>query len=226
VAGSILQIYDTTNNTQVYLGTPTFPYTWTDSAVYSADKSFRVRLMYCVGTTAKLFIDTAIGTATNASPALNYLANQEDDAVYNANGIDGSTVTGVAIVDGTLRVNVSSGGKTWGELYAYETYWLSTDAGIVDEGRFTVAVDQANYKWFNFKLKNTSSPSTPLIISGGYGVDGDTGHSIDMLDTTGGTIVLSPDHVTAFSTGGSALTTQEHDRLFATATPDDIIALG
>jgi hypothetical protein len=226
VAGSILQIYDTTNNTQVYLGTPTFPYTWTDSEVYSADKSFRLRVAYCDGATAKVFIDTPIGTATNSAPAINYLVNQEDDVVYNENAVNGFLVTGITIVDASMRINIVSSGKTWQDIYAYGASWLATEDGIVDEGKYMVAKDQANYQIFDFKIKNTSSPSAPLVITGGYCVDGDTGHSIDILDVTGGVIVLAPDHVVPFSSGGSALTTQEHNRLFQTATADDVIMMG
>jgi hypothetical protein len=92
--------------------------------------------------------------------------SQEDDSVYNTNGIDGSTVTGVEIVDSTLRVNVSTGNISWQELYAYETDWLFTSDGIVDEGRFAEAKDTANYKRYNFKLKNVTSPTEPLVVSG------------------------------------------------------------
>jgi hypothetical protein len=34
-----------------------------------------------------------------------------------------------------------------------------------------------------------------LVVSGWYGVDWDTGNSIDMIDNTGWTIILAPDHV-------------------------------
>jgi hypothetical protein len=195
VAGSIIQLYDTTSSTQLYLGYPEFPYTWTDPDPYADDRAIRLRVMYVDGATAKKFIDTNIGAVTDTSPSVSYLVQQEDDVVYNANAIDGSAVTGVEIDDALLRVMVSVGTITWQDLYAYETYWLGTEDGIVDEGRYAVAVDTANYKWYNFKIKNTSDPSVPLVITGGYGVDGDTGESIDMIDTTGGTIILAPDHV-------------------------------
>jgi hypothetical protein len=165
--------------------------------------------MYVNGATAKSFIDAAIGTVSESSPALSYLLAQENEQVYIDNGIDGSAVTGVSINDSLLLVSVSVGSITWADLYAYETYWLSTEEGIRDEGRFTEAKDTANYSWFGFKIKNISSPSVPLVITGGYGIDGDTGAAIDLVDTTGGTIFCSPDHVVSkivTVTGGNVIT--------------------
>ena len=65
-----------------------------------------------------------------------------------------------------------------------------------------IAADVANYQIFGFKIKNVTSPAVPLVIVDGYGVDGDTGDPLDILDTTGGTIYCAPPHVVAYSTGG------------------------
>ena len=196
VAGSRIQIYDTANNEELYEWVPTFPYTWTDSNPYASDRDIRVRVMYKDWATAKLWWEQNIGTSTFTNPALSVLVTQEDDSVYNTNWIDGATVSWVSIVDSELRVNVSTGTISWQELYAYETDWLNTSEGIIDEGRYTVAKDIANYAWYNFKIKNvTNWPTEPLIVTGWYGVDGDTGQSIDMIDNTGWTIIFAPDHV-------------------------------
>jgi hypothetical protein len=203
VAGSRIQIYDTTSSTELYNGTPTFPYTWTDSVAASANRAIRLRVAYNSGVTAKNFLEAAIGTCgtTTGSEAVSYLVSQTDDAVYIANGINGSTITDITIDDSGLLCEVDSGAVTWGYLYAYESYWLSTSAGIVDEGKFIVAVDQANYRFTDFKIKNVSSPSVPLVISGGYAVDNTTGLIEDIIDTSGGNIFPVPDHVVAFASG-------------------------
>jgi hypothetical protein len=210
ITGSRVQLYDLTSSTEVYNAIPSsWPFTWTDSVPYIADRQIRLRVMSQPGTTATLLIDQVIGTATGTSPAISFLVGQVVDTVYNTNAIVGSTVTGVEIIDGTLRVQVSTGTITWQELYAYETYWLFTEEGIRDEGRFAFAPDPSNYKWYDFKLKNTISPSAPLVVSGGYGVDGDTGTSIAMIDTTGGTIIMAVDHVVnnIVTVGGSNIIT-------------------
>lgn len=202
VANSRVQIYDLTSNTElVNQVVTTFPFTWTDSVPYVADREIRLRVAYQSGATAKIFIDQVIGTATNASPAVNFLLNQENDAVYITNAIDGSTVTTVTIDDTALLVEVDTGSISLATIYAYETYWLYTEAGIRDEGRFILAVDPANYQLFDFKIKNVSSPTAPLVLTGGYVIDGDTGQAIDVIDTTGGTIFLAPEHVVAYAAG-------------------------
>jgi hypothetical protein len=99
VAGSLLQVYDTTNSEQLYLGNPTFPYTWTDDTPYAGDRAIRIRLMYVDGDEAKTFIEQNIGTATEENPAVSVSVEQTDLTIYNQNAIDGSTVTGVTFLD-------------------------------------------------------------------------------------------------------------------------------
>jgi hypothetical protein len=195
-----IQLYDLTNNLQLALAYVTGT-SYSLEKTWAGDIDVRVRLMGFSGTTAYMFYE-AQGTFSRTGMSLR--ADQQVDTIYNTNGVDGSTVTNVSINDGTLRVSVSTGSITWQQLYAYETYWLSTEAGIVDEGRFAVAVDPANYLWYDFKLKNTTSPTVPLVVTGGYGRNADTGAALDMIDTTGGTIIFAPDHVVAYAVGAEA----------------------
>ena len=212
VAGTLLLIQDVTdpaNPITLYLDVPsTWPHVWQDPSPYVADRDIRVRAAYQSGLTAKLFIDEEIGTSTDAALALSYRLNQQDDAVYIANGINGSGVTGVTIDDANLLVEVTTGTISWGSLYAYEGYWLATAAGIVDEGRIITAPDTANYLFVGpWDIKNTSNPEVPLYIIGGYGRRAG-GTTQDLIDTTGGNIFSTPDQVIAFATG-SAVTTQD-----------------
>jgi hypothetical protein len=110
-------------------------------------------------------------------------------------------VTGITIDDTHLLINIDESSLSWGDIYAYETYWLSTEDGIRDEGRIIDAVDTANYKFYFFKIKNVGTG--PLVITGGYGVDAVTGSVLDLMDTTGNSIFPSPDHVVPYSEGGS-----------------------
>ena len=222
VAGSRLQIYDTTSSTELYNAVPgTASYTWTDSVAAAADRAIRVRIANVSGATAYEFIEANIGTCgtTDDTAAVTYLANQSLDTVYNTNAIDGSTVTDITISDGIDRViiNAAGGAKTYPQIYAYQCYWLFTALGIVDDGAFIEASDTANYSFTGFQIRNTSA--TPLTITGGYGVDSTTGTSAALIDTAGstGNIFLAPDHVVPFSTG-SGLTAGQAADLTATAT--------
>ena len=202
VANSRVQLYDLTSNTELANQiVATFPFTWTDAVPYVADRQIRLRVAYQNGATAKVFIDQVIGTATNASPAIPFLINQEDDEVYIANAIDGSTVTGIVIDDTAFLVEIDTGTTTWAGLYAYETYWLYTSAGIQDEGRFIVARDTANYIFYDFQIKNVTSPSVPLTITGAWARDSVTGQTETLIDTAGGTIFSNPDLVISYAVG-------------------------
>lgn len=195
-SGTRVQLYDLDNLVELYNGIVTGP-TFVVSLPYTGDISCRVRAMYATGFVAYEFVEfTQALTVDGFSRAITLVA----DAVYNTNGIDGSTITGVVIDDSTLLVETTGSTISWGELYAYETYWLTTEVGIRDEGRFIEAVDPANYKLFDFQIKNVGAG--PLVITGGYGVSGTTGLAIDILDTTGNTIYVAPDHVVAYAAGG------------------------
>jgi hypothetical protein len=149
--------------------------------------------------------------------------SQSVDLVYNTNNVDGSLVTSVTIDDTSLLLNINNSTVIyWRDIYAYECFWLTTAEGIRDEGKFINAIDTANYRLENFKIKNVSGHA--VVLTGGWAVDNTTNQSIDLIDTTGGTIFSAPDHVVAYATGGSALTTLEHDKLMSVATKGDIWA--
>lgn len=202
VAGSRIQIYDLTSATELYNGTPTFPYTWTDPSVYAADRAIRLRVAYVSGTTAKKFIETNIGTATEVDYALSYLVAQENDDVYINNAVDGSTVTNITINDGTMLLSISSATETWQNIYAYEMYWLFTSTGIQDLGQSITAPDTANYLMDStvLTIKNISGSATKL--TGGWGRDITSGDPLDIIDFTGDPLFGSPPHVVAYSAGG------------------------
>ena len=195
-AGTRVQLYDTDNSIELYNGVATGT-SLVVALPYAGDVTCRVRAHYASGLVAYEFVEfTQALTIAGFTRAVLLVA----DAVYNANGIDGSTVTDVVIDDSTLLVETTGSTISWAELYAYETHWLTTEVGIRDEGRFIEAIDPANYRLFDFQVKNTGAG--PLVITGGYGVSGTTGLAIDVLDTTGGTICVAPEHVVAYATGG------------------------
>jgi len=200
---SRVQLYDMTNDVELYndiVADTTLEY----EAEYTADSTIQVRVMYQNGTLAKEFYET---TGTLVRTGLDIAVTQENDSIYTANAVDGSAVTGIEIVDGTFLVEVDTGTVSLQEIYAYETYWLYTEEGIRDETRFITAIDQANYIFKDFKIKNVQAGVLPLVITGGYMKDSVTEEAIDVIDTSGGTIFLAPEHVTPFTPENSVTVT-------------------
>jgi hypothetical protein len=198
--GTRIQIYDLDNGIELYNGVPSAsPFIY--STPYVENVEVRIRAMYVTTSSAKKFVEF---TDTLTENGLSRKIEQETDSVYVVNAIDGSTITDIEIDDANLLVKVDTGSISWARIYAFETYWLGTEEGIRDEGRFIEAIDPANYIVYNFKVKNVSSPSLPLALTGGWAVDGTTGKSIDLVDNTGGTIFNAPDHVVAYATSGGS----------------------
>lgn len=211
VAGSRIQIYDTTSSTELYNGTPTFPYTWTDASPAAADRTIRLRCAYVSGTSAKNFIDPTIGTCgqTSGTAGVSYLVSQTNDTTYNSNAIDGPAIyatSGITFTDATpdrVNCNIAGGSVTYPTIYACFVYWTFTATGIADDFAYIDAPDTANYWLSGMKIRNVSA--TDLTVTGGYGRDSSTGFSKDIIDTAGstGNVFLAPDHVTPYQTTGT-----------------------
>ena len=219
--GSRVQIYDTTSSTELFNGTATAGDTvvtgstvvWTDPAAASADRAIRVRVSYVSGATAKNFIETSGLTCgqTAGTAEITYPVSPTDDTVYNANAITGSGVTGVTFTDAAtdvVNINVVANAISWKTIYAAWVYYVFGATGIASDIDYIDAVDEANYILSNMIIKNTSSPTAPLEVTGGYGRDSVTGATIDLADTTGGTLIFAPDHVVSYAVG-SGVTAQD-----------------
>ena len=219
--GARVQIYDTTSSTELFNGTATAGDTvvsgstvvWTDPAAAAADRAIRVRVSYVSGATAKNFIETSGLTCgqTAGTAEITYPVSPTDDTVYNANAITGSGVTGVTFTDAAtdvVNINVVANAISWKTIYAAWVYYVFGATGIASDIDYIDAVDEANYILSNMIIKNTSSPTAPLEVTGGYGRDSVTGATIDLADTTGGTLIFAPDHVVSYAVG-SGVTAQD-----------------
>ena len=219
--GARVQIYDTTSSTELFNGTASAGDTvvsgstvvWTDPTAAAADRAIRVRVSYVSGATAKNFIETSGLTCgqTAGTAEITYPVSPTDDTVYNANAITGSGVTGVTFTDAAtdvVNINVVANAISWKTIYAAWVYYVFGATGIASDIDYIDAVDEANYILSNLIIKNTSSPTAPLEITGGYGRDATTGATIDLADTTGGTLIFAPDHVVSYAVG-SGVTAQD-----------------
>lgn len=213
-AGTRLQIYDTTNTTELYNDIPgSWPHTWTDGTPAAGDRDIRVRASYVSGAIAKEFIEATAGTCgtTEPSNAITYPIAQVADSTYDDNAVDGSAVTGVTFTDASpdvVNIDVAANTISWKTIYAAWVYYAFTETGIATDIDYIDGIDTANYILSNMQIKNTSSPTAPLVVSGGYGRDATTGASVDLVDTTGGTLIFAPDHVVSYAVG-SGVTSQD-----------------
>ena len=210
-AGTLVQVWDVAASTELYIGTPSGALAL--PIVYpGTDKTLRLRAMQCGTAAASLFVEQ-LGTLTSAGAS--FLVTQSPDPVYAANAIDGSTVTGITIDDTHLLIELTGAPVSVGGvmvilvpcpmIYAYETYWLSTIAGIRDEGRIIHAVDTANYLMTGFKLKNVSG--YPALLTNAWMRDSVTGETATLIDFSGDPIFSHPDAVVAY--GQAAATPAE-----------------
>ncbi len=216
-----IQLYDLTSSTELYNGVPgVTSYTWTDATPAAASREIRLRVMETTMTpgTPILMIDQPIGTCgvLEGTEAISFTVVEEEDTVYTANNVNGSTITGITITDSSLLLEIDSGTVTTiggvdvvlvelKDLYAYETYWLSTEEGIRDEARFINAIDPANYSFTDFKIRNDTA--YPVGIVGGYAKDAATDSSLTLVDYAGAEIHFLPDHVVnnVITVGGAVI---------------------
>jgi hypothetical protein len=208
LAGSRVQIYDTTNSVELFNGTS--GYSWTDSvdASISGSRVIRVRVAYVSGATAKAFIEATAGTCGTGTgnSAVTYPIVQTNDNTYIDNGVTGSGVTGITFTDAAtdlVNCNIAGGSVGWPSIYAAFVYWNFTATGIANDFTYVSAPDTANYLLSGMKIRNTSAMD--LSVISGYGRDATTKASKDIIDTAGstGNIFLAPDHVVAYQTSGS-----------------------
>ena len=133
VAGSRLQIYNVTTNTEIaneiVTGT-TYSATYSEGEEYSSGDTARVRATYVSTILAmKEFEANAIAGANGWS----VLVAQESDPVYDGYGIDGSSLTAYAAdyVDTEVDISVPANFSIK-DLYAWWAYNLTTSQGIAE----------------------------------------------------------------------------------------------
>jgi hypothetical protein len=182
-----------------------------------------VRISYVSGVTANEFIETTgLTCATTGSGAsITYPVTSVADATYNANGVNGPSIyatSGITFTDAAtdlVNCNISGGTVAWKTIYACFVYWNFTSTGIANDFTYVAAPDVGNYILTSMKLKNTSSgPVVPLTVTDGFGRD-NTGSAANIVDTTGGSIFLVPEHVVAFETLGSPVITGDMPTILA-----------
>lgn len=215
VAGSRLQIYNVTTATEMVNAinaTTSYTLGYPNGTGYSAGDVVRVRLTYCTGLTAKLPVEyVTIASAAGWS----ILANQQDDEVYIANGIDGSTVTEYSSDYVNVQIDVSDpdGVTSIQRGYAWYCDQMTGDDGI----RYFYGAFQAEDA-FNYLL-NTDVADIKIQNTGTAGVTL-TGGAVRRKDGSspiapGGSVYIYYGRTYGLETGTSGLTPTEADKLLS-----------
>ena len=189
-AGSRLQIYNVTTAAEVVntiVAGASYSATYTEGTGYSAGDVVRVRLAYDSGATAKLpFTGQAIVGASGWA----LLASQQDDAVYNALGIDGSAVTEFVedFPNTQVDINDPDGSTRVDRLYAWFVHAQGGEEGIRQWFGGIVAEDEANFRVvtaiLNLKIDNVAA--TGVTFTDGRRLYRDDNASPLVSSTSGG----------------------------------------
>lgn len=148
VAGSRVYIYNVTAATETYndiVAGTSYSQGYDDGTDYTAGDIIQVRIAYHSGATAKLPVQySAVATPTGWA----ILADQQDDAVYNANGIDGDTVTEFVADYPNVQIDINDpDGTTMPQRgYAWYISGQLTEDGIRYYHGAMTAEDEFNYR--------------------------------------------------------------------------------
>jgi hypothetical protein len=190
IAGSRLQIYNVTTSTEivnrVVTGT-SYTYDYNNGTGISDGDTLRIRLAWFGGATASIGYE---GFALANDDGFALLAAQTNDDIYQANAIDGSTVTEFVFDYPNVQVDINDpdGSTSITRLYAWWCKERTTADGIRTLIGGLVAEDAGNYKVvtdrINLKLDNTAS--TGVIFTGDLRLYRDDGVAPVVTSTTGG----------------------------------------
>jgi len=173
IAGSNVRIYNATAGSEFFVGivsgTSTSG-TYTEGVEISAGDTIDIRTVNTNGTTA-YFENTA--TVIASASGFSALVNQQLNAIYNDNGIDGSTVTGITLDVPNVEFDLDEADDTISsqEIYAWYMNELMTTDGIrtiyksitpKSQYRYCIDPSIADLKLDNKDLVNS------LAITNGY----------------------------------------------------------
>ena len=225
IDGSRLRIYNVTQDVETFngviSGATEYTASYTTGTDYSSGDVVRVYLTYQSGVTAKLGFQA---TAVASSAGWSVLADQQDDEVYNLNGVDGSVVAKFAAdyVDGEIDISAASNFSSQ-EFYAWFVSTLTTEQGIRNFFGGFVAEDAANYRnnvatvsiyWDNLTSTNVYQTDNARI----YRSDGLRPVKNGGVTTGGGGVDINwREKVLLATTGGGPLTPTQEARLLACA---------
>jgi hypothetical protein len=211
---SRLRVYNETTTTEmaneVVVGT-SWSESYTEVVGYTTGDIIRVDVTFCDGTDAKLpFRARAVASSSGWS----VLVEQEDDDVYIANAIDGSTVTEFTADYMNVQIDLDDldGNTTPQRGYAWYVFAITSENGIRNYFGAMTAEDALNYVIENdivdITLDNVGASAVSITGAALTRRDGSS-----PIAATSGSIHLWAGRVYAIETGVSGLTGEESDLL-------------
>lgn len=185
VAGSVVQVYNTTTSTEIYKGTPGT--SLATNAIWTTNQSLRIRVRNASGLTAYAMYET---TASLVQNGVGLAVSQVLDAVYNANAIDGSSVTEFSLSGSTIKIYVSDSDNntTAQRFYNWYVNALSTSTYIGLQPNDVTALSSFSYVLAD-AIQFYNQKSATLFISGAN-INNVSGNG-QVIDNTGGPINIS-----------------------------------
>jgi len=180
LTGSRVQLYNVTKDAELDNSVASGSYSLTvnlaDASIDDGD-TVRLRATYQSGVTAKAELETS---GVISASGLSFVNTQVDNDVYNAYGVDGSTITEFSFDSGNIEVDINDSDNTTEiqRLACWEAYFETTEQGIRD---FFGCIDweslnsvQIVTSMCDLTLDNTKA--SPLLMTGGrlYRSDGAT----------------------------------------------------
>jgi|DEB0MinimDraft_6_1074348.scaffolds.fasta_scaffold05831_2 hypothetical protein len=180
LTGSRVQLYNVTKGAELDNSVVSGSYSYTvnlaGAAVDDGD-TIRLRATYTSGVTAKSELET---TGVVTASGLSFVNSQVDHEIYNAYGVDGSTITEFSFDSGNIEVDINDADNTTEiqRLACWEAYFETTEQGIRDFfgcidweslNSVKIVVSMCDLKLDNVKV-------SPLLLVGGrmYRSDGTT----------------------------------------------------
>ena len=194
-AGSTLQLFNVTQDIEIEnlvvsgtAGTKVNASGTYATAEAVPSDTIRLRITCQAGANALLPFETVgVATASGAS----FRADQQPDAIYNANNIDGSSISGITLTPDYTNIQIDLDDQvapyeiSAQAIYNYYAYLLTTQQGIANFYGAITPVDQMNYRInasvVPLKIQNTGS--TDVVLNGGRLYRDD---SVSVLDTGAG----------------------------------------
>ena len=210
--GTRVQIYDSTNTTELYNNTPGA--VTSIGAAHSAGGTvtirYRVRCVNGITNASK----TIQGTSSISTANVSVNIVQESNTIYLANLVDGSGVADITIAANKIDVDISDTNNTisYQEIYAWYQYYLNTSAGIADSDDLITANTQVDYESAaGVQVQNTKTGFALIITGANVSTTG--GAQYDWVDVTGEKIFVLPDTVVSFNSSSGALTALQESQL-------------